>query len=49
MSRLTSRFAIAMLAAVLPAGAAWGQPPPDPPRAAGQIAPPASGPPLTLQ
>ena len=48
MPRLTRTCAIAMLAAALPAGAA-GQPPPGQPPAVGQIAPPTSGPPLTLQ
>jgi outer membrane protein TolC len=43
------RFAIALLVAVVPAAAAAGQPPPGRPPAVGQIAPPASGPPLTLQ
>jgi len=49
MLRAISRFAIAMLGAALSAGAAAGQPPPGQPPAVGQIAPPASGPPLTLQ
>src|SRR3989449_1263538 len=49
MLRAIRRFAIAMLGAVLSAGAAAGQPPPGQPPAVGQIAPPASGPPLTLQ
>jgi len=49
MPRLISRFAIAILTAALPAGAAAGQPPPGLPPAVGQIAPSTSGPPLTLQ
>jgi outer membrane protein TolC len=49
MRRVTLRVAIALVAAVLPTGAAAGQPPPGQPPALGQIAPAASGPPLTLQ
>src|SRR5712691_1392693 len=49
MLRAIRRFAIAMLGAVLSAGAAACQAPPGQPPAVGQIAPPASGPPLTLQ
>ncbi len=48
MHPLTRPFAIAMLAVALPAGAA-GQLPPGQPPTVGQIAPPTSGPPLTLQ
>jgi outer membrane protein TolC len=55
MCRVTISVAIALVAAaVLPIGAAAGQaspgqPPPSQPPAVGQIAPPASGAPLTLQ
>src|SRR5258706_7810199 len=53
MCRLTIRVAIALVAAVLPISAAAqappGQPPPSQPPTVGQIAPPASGAPLTLQ
>src|SRR6266513_5372754 len=49
MPRVISRFAIAVLAAALSPGAAAGQPPPGQPSAVGQIAPPTSGSPLTLQ
>ena len=53
MYRVNTRVAIALLAAVLPVGAAAGQPPPGQPSpgqppAIGQIAPAPSGAPLTL-
>ena len=53
MYRVNTRVAIALVAAVLPVGAAAGQPPagqPSPvqPPAIGQIAPAPSGAPLTL-
>src|SRR6266404_2461281 len=49
MCRVKTRVALALVAATLRSGAAAGQPPLGQPSAVGQIAPAASGAPLTLQ